>query len=183
MTFIQNPGHQARLVGADSFGDSRLLWLFPFLPLSRSGNITGWVFRVELPLHATWNSSSVPLFELWRENKFTPQVVDYDFINGSIVRSVQLRDMGNPSVYEQTLTSPLQVGAQDGYILGIRLPIPGASSLNMTFHHRTVDQSDRPQSYYSSEYENNFIDTTKGDVYRDDTHVPLVSPVFGKLGK
>ena len=104
LSFIQNPDQhgEARIVTADAFTD-RPVWLFPFLPLSRRENITGWVFRAGSSLQSMdLSSENVPSFELWQENMDTSQQ-DYIFVMSG---SIQAVDGDIPSVYEQTLTLP-----------------------------------------------------------------------------
>ena len=176
LSFIQNPDqHEARIVTADAFTD-RPVWLFPFLPLSRRGNITGWVFRADSSLQSMdLSSENVPSFELWRESMHTSQQ-DYIFVMSG---SVQAVDGDIPSVYEQTLTTPLLVSTAEHYILGIRLPLPENASLYLSFQ-KTKEGTDR-LSYYSNAPTLKFMSTTNPATYRDNIHVPLVSPLYGKL--
>ena len=175
LSFIQNPDQhsEARIV---TFTD-RPVWLFPFLPLSWRGNITGWVFRAGSSLQSMdLSSENVPSFELWQESTHTSQQGDYNFVMSG---SIQAVDGDIPSVYEQTLTTPLLVSTAEHYILGIRLPLPENASLYLSFQ-QTKKSTDR-LSYYSNAPTLKFMNTTNPTIYGDNIHVPLVSPLYGKL--
>ena len=181
LSFIQNPGQhgKVRIISADSFSDVRVMWLFPSLPLSRSGNISGWVFRVDPPLQPwTAVSQSVPSFDLWQENTNTPNILDYhcEFCNVPIA-AVEVNNENYPSVYKQTLTTPILIDATQNYILGIRLPSPEDTNLHLSFQYVTNTTDD--VSFF---FNTPTLFVTIGDTtYKDNKHVPLVSPLYGEL--
>lgn len=182
LSFIQNPNRQNEVrilnINFSKFSD-HTVWLFPFLCISRTGNITGWVFRVDpLPPQGwTWTTDNSPSFELWQENAATPNQEDYSCVSCStLIRTIE-PNVDNPNVYSQLLTSPLSVAAAQGYILGVRLPRQAANNLNLTFLETNDITNER--SYYTN-LNTNFLTITEG-IYRDNSHIPLVSPLYGKL--
>ena len=80
-------------------------------------------------------------------------------------------------VYRQTLVTPLAVRATENYILGIQLPSPGPDNLNLSFQYDEEGATDR-LSYFFSSHSNFF--TINEVTYRDNLHIPLVSPLYGK---
>ena len=102
--------------------------------------------------------------------------LDYNFVMSGSIEAV---DGDIPSVYEQTLTTPLLVNAAERYILGIRLPLPENASLYLSFQ-QTKKGTDR-LSYYSNAPTLKFMSTTSTTTNRDNIHFPLVSPLYGKL--
>lgn len=180
LNFIQNPNQQnrMRILNLNFFSD-RTVWLFPFLDITRSGNITGWVFRVDPPPPQdwTWNTSNSPSFELWRESADTPSQEDYSCVSCSTLIGTMEPNVDNPNVYRQLLTSPLSVTAAQGYILGVRLPRQAVNNLNLTFLMTTGITDER--SYYT-ELNTTFF-TISGETYVDNSHIPLVRPLYGEL--
>lgn len=180
LSFIEEPNQpDIRIVNADTFTD-RVVWLFPFLTLSLSGNITGWIFRGDTSSQPwIFTSTNVPSFSLWQESAVTPHQIDYDCIHcNTMIQSVQLNDDNNRFVYKQTLATPLVVDAAENYILGITLPSPETNNLNLSFHYDEELTEDRLSYFF-----NNFADffTINDITYRDNLHIPLASPLYGKL--
>ena len=164
------------IVGAEAFRET---WLFPFLTFSRSGNVTGWVYRVQPPTQPwTFSPGSVPSFDLWQEGAFTPSQIDYFCIHcNALIQSVELNSEENVFVYRQTLVTPLAVRGAENYILGIQLPSPGPNNINLSFQYDEEGATDR-LSYFFSSHSNFF--TINEVTYRDNLHIPLVSPLYGK---
>ena len=181
LSFIQDPDRdgQVRIVSADSFRDNRVVWLFPSLPLSRSGNITGWVFRADPPLQPwTTVSQNVPTFDLWQEVVVTPDAPSYNCEICNVPIAAVEADENYPSVYKQTLSTPLLVDATQQYILGIQLPLPEDTNLNLSFQY--VMNATEEVSYFLKT-PTTFATIRDNTTCRDNAHVPLVSPLYGKL--
>ena len=178
LDFIQNPNQQnkVRILNVNFFSD-RTVWLFPFLRITRTGNITGWVFRVDPPppQNWTWTTDNSPSFELWQENAATPSQEDYVCVScTTLIRTIE-SNVDNPNVYSQLLTTPLSVTAAQGYILGIRLPRQAANNLNLTFL-MTTDITNK-RSYFT-DFNTTFL-TITDRTYEDNQHIPLVRPLYG----
>lgn len=167
LSLIRDPGDGA-VVSSSGFRGQRQ-WVFPALSFSGRGNITSWVFRA-VPPPTNWTDADKPLFLLWQENENTPNNLDFNLISQS-EGEVMLVYPDNPSVFQCVLDTPLPV--EDGYVLGLRLPRPGPSTLHLTFIRTTPDEL----SYYLNS-DSIFMSVSEGN--SDNVH-PLVSPVFGKL--
>ena len=179
LNFIKNPGN-VRIVHSDNFND-RVVWLFPFLPLSLSGTVTGWVFRGEPHSQlSSLTSDNVPYFQLWQEFLLTPNTTDYQCVHceSAAIQSVELYDDGNLYVYKQTLNTPLLVDAAEKYILGIHLPAPSPNNLNLSFQYDEIAVNDRLSFFFSNQAT---FYTINDFTYRDNLYVPLVNPLYGEL--
>ena len=179
LSFIQEPEQhgQVRIVSADS---NIRVWLFPSLPLSRSGNITGWVFRVDPPLQPwTIVSQNTPSFDLWQEEADTPSLDYHCEVCNVPISAVEVDNERYPSVYKQTLSTPLLVDAAQQFILGIRLPSPEDTNLNLSF--QCVMNTTEEVSYFFNT-PTTFV-TIRETTYKDNERVPLVSPLYGKLAR
>ena len=79
----------------------------------------------------------------------------------------------NPSLFQLILDTPLLV--EEGNVLGVRLPPAGNASLSLIF---LVKSEQGNHSYYSRN-RGSFLSANLAK--RDDTHIPLVSPILGEL--
>ena len=177
---IKRPG--PRVMYADSFPDQRVLWLFPYLNFSQSRTITGWAFRAQ-PSNPTRSPASpnIPVFQLWQEPTFTPNDLDYRCINCSntdVESAPEPNFMDTNSVYKQTLGSPLVVTPNNHYLLGILLPSPQENHLNLAFQNNENESAGR-LSYFFDTY--TALVSIKNETYRDNLHIPLVTPLYGKI--
>ena len=176
---IKRPG--SRVMYADSFTDQRVLWLFPYLNFSESRTITGWAFRAQ-PSNPTRSPASpnMPVFQLWQEPTHTPDTLDYWCINCSnadVGSTVEPNFMDTNSVYKQTLATPLVVTPNNHYLLGILLPSRQESHLNLAFQNNENESAGR-LSYFFDTY-TAFV-SIRNETYRDNLHIPLVTPLYGK---
>ena len=172
-------------MNADNFQNQRVLWLFPFLNFTGSRSIiTGWAFRAEPSSQtvASTTPENVPLFQLWEERTATPGTLDYRCIRNCIrtseIESVEANFMGSSSVYKQTLGPPLVISPNDNYILGILLPPSDENHLNLAFQNDEMQSADRLSYFFRSRA--TFV-TIRDETYKDNLHVPLVTPLFGEL--
>lgn len=176
---IKRPG--PRVMYADSFTDQRVLWLFPYLNFSQSRTITGWAFRAQ-PSNPTRNPASpnMPVFQLWQERTDTPDTLDYHCINCSNadVGPVEQNFTDTNLVYKQTLGSPLVVTPNNHYLLGILLPSRQEDHLNLAFQNNENESAGR-LSYFFNAY--TALVSIKNETYRDNLHIPLVTPLYGKI--
>ena len=158
----------------------KVVWLFPFLSLSRTGNLTGWVFRASSPAQPfSPTSANVPSFDLWEENIHTPRTTDYHCMHCRLpIRTVELYNESNQFVYKQTLAAPLVIDGARNYILGITFPPSGATNLNLSFEKDEVDTTERLSYFFDN---NGTFFTIIDSTYQDNLHIPLVTPLYGEL--
>ena len=179
---IRNPG--PRVMHADLFQDQRVLWIFPFLNFTQSRSITGWAFRAQSSQDISrMTTENMPLFQLWQETTAT-DTLDYRCIKNcnqtdGLVESVQENFTGSSSVYKQTLGSPLEVSPSEYFILGVLLPSSEGNHLNLAFQNDEMKSADRRSYFFSSM--TRFV-AIREETYRDNLHIPLVTPLYGKLG-
>lgn len=168
LSLIKDPGDETVVTSSGFQG--RRQWVFPALSFSGRGNITSWVFRA-VPSTTNWTDKDEPLFLLWQENENTPNSLDFNLISQS-EGEVGLLDPSNPGVFQCVLDTPLPV--EDGYVFGVRLPLPGPSTLSLAFIRDAPDEF----SYYSDSF-SSFVSVSPTN--SDNETTPLVSPVFGEL--
>ena len=130
-------------------------------------------------------TENMPLFQLWQEMTATPGTLDYRCIENCIqtddlVESVQENFTGSSSVYKQTLGSPLEVSPSKHFILGVLLPSSEGNHLNLAFQNDEMQSADRRSYFFSSM--TRFV-AIREETYEDNLHIPLVTPLYGKLAR